>query len=312
MWLSLCFRQLSGRIARRCRCVRRKEKGLEDEDPERAESNCSGDRRVRRSLQEVNELFPIANGQDADEPPPVSEWIRPEFIVEATRPGVRIHKNTTLVLPDAGGDLLATVVANLPVELQFQRQWQLGYSMAVDGVSLRTLYRKVADVGPSLLVVEDSQNGIFGAFASEGLKPQSHCNGANGSFLFRLPRTAGAWRTEIFHWTHLDKVPARSGETETETAYNDGIPKFLALQTCHPQAMPGANIRAAVFCDHSGIVIGIDGPGLFIDQDLLRGGSWPSFGFRSPCLTARGPEFVVKNVEIWHWKAPRKSEGRPT
>lgn len=306
MWLSHFLRQVSGRCARRCRCARRKEKGIEDEDPERADSNQAGECRIRRSLEAVNELFPVANGQDADEPAHVFEFLRPEFVVEATRPGVRVHKNTALVLPHAGGDLLATVVSTLPVELQFQRQWQLGYSMAVDGVSLRTLYRKLADVGPCLLVVEDSQNCIFGAFASEGLKQQNRCNGANGSFLFRLPRTAGAWRTEIFDWTHLDKVPTRSGET----GYKDGSAKYETLQTCQPQALPGANIRAAVFCDHSGIVIGIDGPGLFIDQDLLRGGSWPSFGFQSPCLTAVGPEFVIKNIEIWHWKAPKINDWR--
>merc|ERR1712032_1736308 len=101
------------------------------------------------------------------------------------------------ILPEAGGDLLATIVAHLPVLLQIRPCWHLGYSMAVDGVSLNTMYRQVAEAGPCVLVIEDSSNCIFGAFASEGLRPGNQCFGSHECFLFRYPRNAGAWRTEV-------------------------------------------------------------------------------------------------------------------
>lgn len=44
-------------------------------------------------------------------------------------------------------------------------------------------------------------------------------------------------------------------------------------------------------------MVGIDGPALFIDQDLLRGVSWPSVGFGSPALCTAGTDFVVRNIE---------------
>ena len=83
-------------------------------------------------------------------------WQIPDLVVECPkRPGARIHKGTSLILPEAGGDLLACIVRSLPVILQIRPRWILGYSMAVDGVSLRTMYRQLSDSGPCVMIVED-------------------------------------------------------------------------------------------------------------------------------------------------------------
>jgi hypothetical protein len=230
----------------------------------------------------------------------------PKLVVEGSRrANARVHKGTSLILPDAGGDLMAGIVANIPVVLQIRPCWQLGYSMAVDGVSLRTMYRQVADAESCVLLVEDSNGCIFGAFLSEGLRPANHCYGTHECFLFRYPRTAGAWRAEVFLSSVTQAASSSAGAIDgTEGTLEDAEAlgeQFEALRKC--QEWRSASVSTgAVFCDHTGVVVGIDGPGLFIDQDLLRGVSWPCKAFGSPGLAANNaPEFVVRNLEVWQW-----------
>lgn len=282
-----------------CRRRRRKEKGVEDEDSNDLE------------LGGIN-LDPEpkcgANGQDPDEcgagaasAADVPSWQMPKLVVESRGTNdARKHKGTSLILPDAGGDLMAGIVANIPVVLQIRPCWYLGYSMAVDGVSLRTMYRQISDMGPCLLLVEDSNGCIFGAFLSEGLRPVNQCYGTHECFVFRYPRVAGAWRAEIF-LAAVTPVPIADGTEGTLEEAEALGEQFEALRKC--QAWREASVSTgAVFCDHTGVVIGIDGPGLFIDQDLLRGVSWPCKAFVSPGLAAEhAPEFVVRNLEVWHW-----------
>lgn len=255
----------------------------------------------------VRPVRAMGNGQDADDsslPFEVPPWQMPQLVVEcARRPGARIHKGTSLILPDAGGDLIAGIVAHLPVMQQLHPCWQLGYSMAVDGVSLRTLFRQVHEVGACLLVVEDSNCCIFGAFASEGLRSGNRCHGTHETFLFRYPRAGGAWRTEIFLWSppkpQPEEVAPPLPPQEQPPGYNGPhAVQFEVLQKASPWSSP-----ATLYCDHMGIVVGIDGPAIFIDQDLLRGVSCPSKAYGSPCMAAAGPDFVVRNLEVWHWVA---------
>lgn len=252
----------------------------------------------------------LANAQDADEPADfahmLEDWQLPELIV-ATRERTdrRLHKHTNLILPEAGGDLIAAIVVNLPLAQQLRTSWQLAYSMAVDGVSLRTLYRQVCEAGPCVLVVEDSDHCIFGAYCGEGLSPGNRCQGRTGTFLFRFDRNKGSWRTEIYQWAYNSRVTrieeGETGYTEDNVADHEVLRKVDGLRTL--------DAAAAVFCDHTGIIVGLDGPGLFIDQDLLRGGSWGSQAFASPCLATEGKtEFVLRNLEIWNWHVePQRS-----
>eukprot|EP00440_Ansanella_granifera_P028473 gb/GFBE01030939.1/.p1 GENE.gb/GFBE01030939.1/~~gb/GFBE01030939.1/.p1 ORF type:complete len:335 (+),score=56.60 gb/GFBE01030939.1/:1-1005(+) len=334
MWLlslGLCRRRCHLPCAHRCQWwVRKrlpKEKEAEsdgEDDVEKGADTCPD-----ISENKVQALASaLANGQDADELGAgtrleVPSWQIPELIVECSqRPGARIHKGTSLILPEAGGDLLASIVGNLPVLLQIRPRWVLGYSMAVDGVSLRTMYRQLADAGPCVVIVEDSSNCIFGAFLSEGLRPVSQCYGTHECFVFRTPRTAGAWRTEVYGRTVPQTSPRqelqdgpgspklqqeleeaqRNGEQQAAQSFSsEKAGYFEDLRKSQGAAQESSS--ASVFCNHMGIVVGIDGPALFVDQDLLRGVSWPSAGFGSPCLASAGTDFVVRNLEVWHWAA---------
>uniref|UniRef100_A0A7S1PVA9 Oxidation resistance protein 1 n=1 Tax=Alexandrium catenella TaxID=2925 RepID=A0A7S1PVA9_ALECA len=252
----------------------------------------------------------LANGQDADEAvPQVPSWQMPQLVIECNqRSMARIHKGTSVILPDAGGDLIAGIVANLPVLLQIRPCWHLGYSMAVDGVSLQTMYRQVADMGPCLLIVEDSNNCIFGAFLSEGLMPGGRCYGTHDCFVFRYPRAAGPWRIAVYGRASQPQAPVRAAEAlalgdDQRHAQQQGAhwaSYQAALRKCQACVASGSP-SSLVFCDHTGIVVGVDGPALFIDQNLLRGVSWSSGAFGCPCLAAAGPDFVVRNLEVWHW-----------
>lgn len=300
MWIfsfSCCRRRCQQTLAfcspRRYSCCRRrypKEKGDTDGDVELGKAPLA-----RAPLNEANpppasQRLPHSstpNGQDADEPcagniVEVPSWQIPELVVECSqRPGVRIHKGTSLILPEAGGELLTSIVAHLPSLLQLRPRWKLGYSMAVDGVSLRTMYRQLADAGPCILVMEDSSNCIFGAFLSEGLRNVTQCYGTHECFVFKNPRTAGAWRTEVYRKSLQpvqlpDSSDATSTEGQSELGHASKPGGFSSEKAGYfedlrkLQAAVNIDSGASVLCNHNGLVVGIDGPALFVDQDLLR------------------------------------------
>lgn len=279
-------------------CCRRPRKEKDGEAENDIELGSSQDRRDIVSI--------TADRTDGSQlsPGEVPGWQMPQLVVASSqRPGARIHKGTSLILPEAGENLIACIVASLPVLLQIRPKWQLGYSMAIDGVSLRTLYRQLSEAGPCILMLEDSGNCILGAFLAEGLRPGSQCYSSHECFVFRYPRTAGAWRTQVFTTTAAAAAtpPALEDRQEGKGPSSERSLEFEALRKCQDWTGTSAPSAASVFCDHTGIVIGIDGPALFIDQDLLRGVSWPSAAFGSPSLAGAGPDFVVRNLEVWHW-----------
>ncbi|CAL1610695.1 unnamed protein product [Knipowitschia caucasica] len=79
---------------------------------------------------------------------------------------------------------LEKVSAHLPVRTQGY-PWQLAYSTAVHGSSLKTLYRNMAGLdSPVLLVIRDMHKKVFGAFSSDPFRISHGCYGTGETFLF--------------------------------------------------------------------------------------------------------------------------------
>lgn len=63
--------------------------------------------------------------------------------------------------------------------------WNLIFSTSQHGFSLQTMYRKMAQYDtPVLMVVQDTENNVFGALTSCTVKASDHFYGTGESFLF--------------------------------------------------------------------------------------------------------------------------------
>ncbi|KAL1808589.1 hypothetical protein DCAR_0728075 [Daucus carota subsp. sativus] len=139
-------------------------------------------------------------------------------------------------------------------------EWVLLYSTAKDGISLRTLIRKSADIpGPCLLITGDRQGAVFGGLLEGPLRPTAKrkYQGTNQTFVF----------TTIY-----------------------GEPRLFRPT--------GAN-RYFYLCLNDLLALGGGGEfALRLDGDLLSGTSGPCDTFGNQCL-AHNQEFELKNVELW-------------
>ncbi|XP_013887483.1 nuclear receptor coactivator 7 [Austrofundulus limnaeus] len=98
------------------------------------------------------------------------------------------YENALPVLSDPSSLLhdhhLQKLAAHMPARTQGY-QWNLVYSTAVHGSSLKTLYRNMADLqSPVLLVIKDMHNKVFGAFSSDPFRVSKYCYGTGETFLF--------------------------------------------------------------------------------------------------------------------------------
>ncbi|XP_037533041.1 nuclear receptor coactivator 7 [Nematolebias whitei] len=79
---------------------------------------------------------------------------------------------------------LQKLAAHMPARTQGY-PWNLVYSTAIHGSSLKTLYRNMAGLdSPVLLVIKDIHKKVFGAFSSDPFKVSKYCYGTGETFLF--------------------------------------------------------------------------------------------------------------------------------
>ncbi|KAJ8347974.1 hypothetical protein SKAU_G00265630 [Synaphobranchus kaupii] len=104
------------------------------------------------------------------------------------------------VLTDHSLLLQAAQIEKLAYHLPARTQgypWQLVYSTAVHGTSLKTLYRNLTDLDcPVLLVIKDMDNQVFGAFSTHPFRVSEHCYGTGETFLFSFSP-----EIKVFHWS---------------------------------------------------------------------------------------------------------------
>ncbi|XP_041648730.1 nuclear receptor coactivator 7-like isoform X2 [Cheilinus undulatus] len=86
------------------------------------------------------------------------------------------------------------LAAHMPARTQGY-PWQLVYSTAIHGSSLKTLYRNMAGLdSPVLLVIKDMHNKVFGAFSSDPFKVSKYSYGTGETFLFSFNPEFQAYR----------------------------------------------------------------------------------------------------------------------
>ncbi|OIW13131.1 hypothetical protein TanjilG_32112 [Lupinus angustifolius] len=138
------------------------------------------------------------------------------------------------------------------------RQWVLLYSTSKDGVSLRTLIRKSAELScPCLLIAGDMKGAVFGGLLECPLKP--------------TPKRKYQGTNQTFVFTTIYGQPTLFRPTGANRYYYMCLRDFIAIGG-------GGNYA------------------LCLDEDLLTGTSGPCDTFGNKCL-AHSPEFELKNVE---------------
>jgi len=75
--------------------------------------------------------------------------------------------------------------------------WTLVFSTSQHGFSLNSMYRKMTRLeSPILMVIQDTDNNVFGALTSCSLKMSDHFYGTGESLLFRF-----APDCQVYNWT---------------------------------------------------------------------------------------------------------------
>lgn len=161
----------------------------------------------------------------------------------------------------------AVIAHSLPERMQLRSEWHLKYSLEQHGASIKTLYEQsTPNVNDRrqrgyLLVIKDSRNCIFGAYSNELLKPSDGRYRGNGDcFLWRL-----------------------NGE-ESFTAYHyTGANDFMVFCTPHFLSFGGGDGHY----------------GLWVDDSLEKGVTYPSLTYGNDTLSSQGPKFDVIGLEVW-------------
>ncbi|GAX76085.1 hypothetical protein CEUSTIGMA_g3528.t1 [Chlamydomonas eustigma] len=165
------------------------------------------------------------------------------------------------ILSDEQVKLLAG--SSLPGHLALG-SWQLTYCTHRDGYSLHTLYRKASGKAHTLLIVQDTNGHVFGAYASEPWRIHTRFYGTGETCVFQLHPRQLLWRWSGF----------QEGGHQKDDYFQ--------------------------FSTHEGLGVGGSGHfAVWLDNDLFEGSSNECKTFSSVCL-ASNAEFHVASLELWH------------
>lgn len=175
------------------------------------------------------------------------------------------NSSTKNKLVDA--EFVKNILPILPERIQLRQEWKLKFSLEQDGASLKTLYKR-AERDPAdkqqhgyLLVLRDARNNLFGAYLNERVRPsEGRYRGDSSCFLWRRLEDGS-----IKHYPYT------------------GVNDFM------------------IFCTHHFISFGGgDGHyGLWIDDSLDKGVSYPSVTYSNEPLSGQGPKFDIIGLEFW-------------
>ncbi|XP_045512323.1 TLD domain-containing protein 2 isoform X12 [Pieris brassicae] len=176
--------------------------------------------------------------------------------------------------------------------------WSLAFSTSQHGFSLASMYRKMQRVdSPVLLVIQDTDNNVFGALTSCALRPSEHFYGTGESLLFSFqridePRTSEKG-DDIKDKDNDVKEKKDDGKEEKEESPAPFKTKFKywGWTGDNMYFIRGSN-------DNISIGAGDGKFGLWLDGDLYLGRTQRCTTYGNEPLSTR-EDFIVKIMECW-------------
>ncbi|XP_044020453.1 MTOR-associated protein MEAK7 [Aphidius gifuensis] len=160
------------------------------------------------------------------------------------------------------GDVL---FLNLSLPAELRNEWRFLFSNQIHGESFSTMLGRISMQGSTIIIIQDSDDHIFGCFASDNWSLSPNFVGNQTCFLFKLD-------PDIL--------------TFSSTGFNNHY-QYLNL---HQQTMP------------NGLLMGgqLNYPGLWLDCDYGSGKSSPSCTTFQNYKQLSGKEiFKIKHLEVW-------------
>ncbi|XP_045510554.1 oxidation resistance protein 1 isoform X5 [Colias croceus] len=177
--------------------------------------------------------------------------------------------------------------------------WSLAFSTSQHGFSLASMYRKMQRVdSPVLLVIQDTDNNVFGALTSCALRPSEHFYGTGESLLFAFqradeprPRALSDKGDEIKD--KEDDVTEKKDEDKVEKEEPEFKTKFKywGWTGDNMYFIRGSN-------DNISIGAGDGKFGIWLDGDLYLGRTQRCTTYGNEPLSTR-EDFIVKIMECW-------------
>ncbi|XP_060810602.1 nuclear receptor coactivator 7 isoform X5 [Amyelois transitella] len=174
--------------------------------------------------------------------------------------------------------------------------WSLAFSTSQHGFSLSSMYRKMQRVdSPVLLVIQDTDNNVFGALTSCALRPSEHFYGTGESLLFSFQRVEERRPSQ----PPLPASEDKPKEDEDEHKDEKGDQPPPVKTKFKYWGWTGDNmyfIRGSA--DNISIGAGDGKFGLWLDGDLYLGRTQRCTTYGNEPLTTR-EDFIVKIMECW-------------
>ncbi|KAI8148551.1 TLD-domain-containing protein [Fennellomyces sp. T-0311] len=221
---------------------------------------------LRRSSTGLFSSLSLTSNSSSDDDDEVRQKSRDSVISKERhdRPAIRLTRRDTHTWTCLNNRLAEKLRNFLPSRVAVCSQWPLLYSMDQHGSSLQTMYYRIGQYqGPCMLVIQTTDDEIFGVYISEPLQIQSRYYGSGECFLWRLEDMHDDdQQPEIYRWTGKNDYLIYSGREYVSVGGGDG--------------------RVAIW----------------LNEDLLQGYTEPCATFDNKPLTTRS-NFECLALEIW-------------
>ncbi|KAI7850405.1 TLD-domain-containing protein [Circinella umbellata] len=173
-------------------------------------------------------------------------------------------------------DIAEQLRNSLPSRMAVCSEWPLLYSMDQHGSSLQTMYTRLENhIGPCLVIIQTTDEEIFGAYLTEPIHIQSRFYGSGECFL---------WRLDPSYMHAVDSVVSTQDpliETYRWTGKND----YLCYSARNYISFGGGDGRVAIW----------------LNEDLLQGHTESCATFDNKPLSS-SLDFECLGLEIWGFR----------